>query len=61
MVIVVSGLEGFEHRVSEEYVAVVGENARVWLIEDAWHLGGPTVIPDEYRQRMLEFFETSLE
>jgi hypothetical protein len=44
-----------------ECESVVGENTQIWLIEDGWHLGGPTVVPDEYRQRMLEFFETSLE
>lgn len=61
MVIVVGGLQDFEYRVGKKYERVVGDDAQVWLIEDAWHLGGPAVIPDDYSQRMLDFFETSLE
>jgi pimeloyl-ACP methyl ester carboxylesterase len=61
MVIVAGGLEDFENRVSQKYASVVAANAEIWLIEDAWHVGGPSVRPDEYRRRMVEFFETSLE
>ena len=61
MVIIAGGLDDFEHRVSQKYASVVGANAQIWLIEDAWHVGGPAIIPDEYSRRMLEFFKTSLE
>jgi pimeloyl-ACP methyl ester carboxylesterase len=61
MVIVVGGLQDFEYRVGKKYESVVGDNAQIWLIEDARHLGGPAVVPDEYSRRMLEFFEASLE
>jgi hypothetical protein len=61
MVIVAGGLDDFESRVSQKYAGVVTSNTELWLIKDAWHLGGPTVTPDEYSRRMLEFFETSLE
>jgi pimeloyl-ACP methyl ester carboxylesterase len=60
MMIVVSGLDAFERGVSEKYRRVVGENAEVWVLENAWHMGGPAAIPDEYRQRMLEFFRIGL-
>jgi pimeloyl-ACP methyl ester carboxylesterase len=59
--IVAGGLDDFENRVSQKYAGAIGANAKVWLIENAWHVGGPMVIPDEYSQRMLEFFDTSLE
>ena len=61
IVIIAGGLDDFEHRVSQKYAGVVGANEQIWLIEDAWHMGGPMAIPDEYSRRMLEFFETSLE
>jgi hypothetical protein len=61
MVIVVGGLLDFEYRVGKKYEGVVGDNAQVWLIEDGYHLSGPSVVPDEYSRRMLGFFETSLE
>jgi pimeloyl-ACP methyl ester carboxylesterase len=57
MMIVAGGLDDFERRVSQKFAGVVGENAQVWLIEEAWHVGGPSVAPDEYRQRMLDFFD----
>lgn len=61
MTIIAGGLDDFENRVSQKYASVIGSNAEVWLIENAWHVGGSMVIPDEYSQRMLEFFDTSLE
>jgi dienelactone hydrolase len=59
--LVVGGQDDFEQRVSHNYAEVIGANEQLWLIEDAWHVGGPTAVPDEYRQRMLTFFATTLE
>jgi pimeloyl-ACP methyl ester carboxylesterase len=61
LVIVAGGRNDFERRVSQKYASVVGPNVQVWLIDEAWHVGGPTVRPEEYRQRMVEFFNSSLE
>ncbi len=61
MTIVAGGLDDFENRVSQKYASVVATNTEIWLIKDAWHVGGPSVRPDEYSRRMLEFFKTSLE
>ena len=61
IVIVTSGLDDFEYRVNQKYAGLVGANTRLWFIENAWHVGGPGVIPDEYSRQMLEFFRTSLE
>jgi len=44
----------------EKYRSVVGPNGQVWLIDGAWHMGGPAVSPDEYRRRMVAFFDTAL-
>lgn len=60
LVIIAGERDDFEYRVSQNYQAVAGANVQVWQIEGAWHLGGPKVIPDEYRQRMLAFFETTV-
>jgi hypothetical protein len=60
LVLVAGGLDDFERRANQQYAAVVRENAEAWIIEDAWHVGGPRTIPDAYRQRMLTFFEESL-
>jgi pimeloyl-ACP methyl ester carboxylesterase len=61
IMIVVSGLDGFERRVNENYRQVVGTNTQVWLIENTPHVGGPVVIPDDYSRKMLEFFREALE
>ncbi len=57
MMLVASGLQDFEHRTHEGYAKLHGPSQTMWLIEDAGHLGGPDVVPDEYRQSMLQFFE----
>jgi len=59
-VFVTGGRDDFERRVSQKYRSVVGPNGQVWLIDGAWHMGGPAVSPDEYRRRMVAFFDTAL-
>lgn len=61
MVIVAAGLDDFEYRVNQKYAGLVGANTRMWFIENAWHVGGPGVIPDVYSRQMVEFFRTSFE
>lgn len=60
MVLVAGGLDDFERRVNQQYARVIGENAQFWLIEEAWHVGGAAVIPEEYRQRMVDYFAAAL-
>ncbi|MEW5957055.1 MAG: alpha/beta fold hydrolase [Chloroflexota bacterium] len=60
LVIIAGGLDDFERRVSRNYAGVIGPNARLWLIDQAGHVGGPAVMPDEYRRQMLDFFQTTL-
>jgi pimeloyl-ACP methyl ester carboxylesterase len=56
IVMVASGLDALERTTNEKYAGLVGENVKMWLIEDAWHVGGPVVVPEEYSRRMLELF-----
>ena len=42
------------------YVDVLGEHAEQWVIENAGHVGGPALIPEEYTARMLTFFDQAL-
>ncbi len=60
IVIVAAGLDGFESRVNQQFAQVIGPSCQVWQLENVGHLGGPAVVPDEYRQRLLAFFDTAL-
>lgn len=59
--IVAGGLNDFEKRVNQKYAQIIQPNTRIWMIENAQHVGGPGVAPDEYRQRMLNFFREAFE
>lgn len=58
--IVMAGQDDFERRVYERYIGVAGESVEFWLIENAHHTSGPALDPDEYRRRMLDFFQVVL-
>lgn len=60
IVLVVGEQDDFESRVHHQYTRVLKPNVTQWFIPNAPHVGGPGVIPDEYKQRMLEFFDTNL-
>jgi len=51
----VIGSEGelFTYRFAE----LAGSNAQAWVIPEATHCDGPVQRPDEYTQRMVEFFD----
>jgi pimeloyl-ACP methyl ester carboxylesterase len=59
VVMIVAGLDVLELRANLPYVDVLGENGEQWVIENAHHVGGPRVIPEEYTARMLTFFDTA--
>ncbi|MBL6983678.1 MAG: alpha/beta fold hydrolase [Anaerolineales bacterium] len=60
MFIVAGGLAEFESIVNQRYAQAMAANAQLWLIEDAWHVGGAVVAPKEYHQRMVAFFDLTL-
>ena len=60
IVLVAGGLDDFERRANRQYAELGNPRVQVWVIDQAPHVGGAFVIPDEYRRRMLDFFEWAL-
>ena len=52
-------LFGAEGERMERFADFAGENAEVWIIEDATHCDGPTLFADEYARRMVSFFDNA--
>ena len=44
----------------QRYAQFAGPNAAVWVIPEAHHCDGPAVRPEEYPQRLVEFFDAAL-
>jgi hypothetical protein len=55
----VLGSEGevYTHRLAK----LAGPNAQVWVIAEGSHCDGPSVRPEEYSQRMVEFFNNAFD
>lgn len=60
LVLVAGGMDPFERQVNETYAALAPANIQTWIIDSAWHTGGPAVVEGEYRQRLLAFFSELL-
>jgi len=41
------------------YAEYAGANAQTWIIPEAIHCDGPVHRPDEYAERLIEFFDTT--
>jgi uncharacterized protein len=41
------------------FAKITGTNAQAWVIPEATHCDGPSVRPDEYSKRMVEFFNSA--
>lgn len=41
------------------YAHYAGSNAQTWIIPEATHCDGPIQRPEEYAERMIEFFDTA--
>jgi hypothetical protein len=41
------------------YAYYAGSNAQTWVIPEAVHCDGPSHRPDEYADRMIQFFDTA--
>jgi dienelactone hydrolase len=46
-------------RVIPLFTDAAGSNAQAWIISEAFHCDGPARRPEEYAQRMVEFFDTA--
>ncbi|MCL4262196.1 MAG: alpha/beta fold hydrolase [Anaerolineae bacterium] len=49
-------LYGSESLIMHRYATYAGEHTAVWVIEEAYHCDGPAHRPDEYAERMVDFF-----
>jgi pimeloyl-ACP methyl ester carboxylesterase len=65
IVLVAGGVErpflGNEARYANNFAQFAGDNAEVWVIEEAYHCDGPKQRPDEYTERMIQFFDGAFE
>lgn len=46
-------------RLIPHYTEAAGLNAQSWVVPEAFHCDGPAKRPDEYAQRMVEFFDSA--
>jgi len=61
LMLIAGELDAFETRANDHLQQFLGENGAYWLIPDAPHVGGLWVVPDEYRTRMIAFFDEAFE
>ena len=59
--LVSSGKDTSERQTNEQLIPLLGDKKQLWIIENAWHIGGRYDAPDEYRKRLLEFFGQAFE
>ncbi|GIK59067.1 MAG: alpha/beta fold hydrolase [Chloroflexi bacterium] len=52
-------LVGSEAVIQERYATFAGKNASVWVIDEAFHCDGPAYRPEEYAERMVDFFDAA--
>lgn len=52
-------LYGSESLIINRYATYAGEGTAVWVIEEAYHCDGPAHRPDEYAERMVDFFDAA--
>ncbi|MES2826401.1 MAG: hypothetical protein V4732_22625 [Pseudomonadota bacterium] len=57
--LVASGLDEEERHTNERFVNLMDNKKEIWFIENAWHIGGKLVVPDEYTRKMLNFFDAA--
>ena len=57
---IAAGQADYEISVARRYAASAGPTAQVWALPEAHHVGGIVERPEEYRQRMLDFFDANL-
>jgi pimeloyl-ACP methyl ester carboxylesterase len=55
-----AGALGGEKAHIRMYQQAAGSNAQLWEIPGATHCDGPTAAPNEYAQRMVDFFDASI-
>jgi pimeloyl-ACP methyl ester carboxylesterase len=65
IMLVAGGVErpflGNEARFAYHFAEYAGDNAEVWVIDEAYHCDGPAKRPEEYAARMIEFFDAAFD
>ena len=56
LMLVSSGLDESERSTNEKLIPFLDGNKKLWIIENAWHIGGRFDAADEYREKLLAFF-----
>jgi len=49
-----------EVELTDDYYAEAGDPKQIWEIPDGGHIGGYAAYPDEYEQRVVDFFDAEL-
>jgi pimeloyl-ACP methyl ester carboxylesterase len=60
LMLVAAGKDRYEADFNRGYEPLLGENGDLWIIENAWHVGGMTAEPEIYSSRMIDFFDAAL-
>lgn len=60
VLLIATGQDSSELRISENYYAHAGEPKTLWEIPEAGHGGGLAARPEEYEQTVISFFNQSL-
>lgn len=60
IMMIAAELDTMEAATQRGYHDVANDNVTFWEIPNAVHVGGRLVVPDEYRTRMIDFFDTHL-
>ncbi|HMW47518.1 MAG TPA: alpha/beta fold hydrolase [Cellvibrionaceae bacterium] len=58
--LVASGLDNQERKTNEGLIPYLSPSMSLWIIPNAWHIGGRFDAKDEYEQRMTAFFNNHL-
>ncbi|RYZ98681.1 MAG: alpha/beta fold hydrolase [Moraxellaceae bacterium] len=58
--LVASGLDKQERATNENFTSYLSDTMALWIIPNAWHIGGRFDAAEEYEQRMIKFFGTYL-
>jgi hypothetical protein len=65
IMLVAGGIErpylGNEARFAYRFAQFAGDNADVWVIDEAYHCDGPDKRPEEYAERMIGFFDAAFD
>ncbi|MCC6804270.1 MAG: alpha/beta hydrolase, partial [Anaerolineae bacterium] len=60
LMLVAAGADPYEADFNRGYEPFLGENAELWVIENAGHVGGLWAAPEAYTTRMIDFFDAAL-